>query len=62
VFGRLVGYHEPFPPQKVRELYGSRAEYVARYEAAAGAAAAASVILPRDVAAVVREGTTSVPL
>jgi Alpha/beta hydrolase domain len=62
VFGRLVGYHEPFSSQKVRELYGTRAEYVARYESAARASAAASVILPRDVAAVVREGTTTVPL
>jgi hypothetical protein len=62
VFSRLVGYHEAFPPHKVRALYGSRAEYVARYEAATRAAEAASVILPRDVAAVVREGTTDLPL
>jgi hypothetical protein len=62
VFGRLVGYHEPFPPEKVRELYGSRADYVERYEEAARAAVAASVILPRDVDAVVREGKESVPL
>ncbi len=62
VFSRLVGHHEAFPPQKVRELYGSRAEYLARYEAATMAAEAASVILPRDVAALMREGTTSAPL
>ncbi len=61
-FSRLVGYHEPFPPEKVRALYGTRAAYVERYEAAARAAAGASVILPRDVDAVVREGTADVPL
>ncbi|MGO9856053.1 MAG: alpha/beta hydrolase domain-containing protein [Acidimicrobiales bacterium] len=62
VFSRLVGYHEPFPPEKVRALYGTRAAYVERYEEAARAAVAASVILPRDVDAVVREGTAGVPL
>ena len=36
VFSRLVGYHEPFPSERVRELYGSRAGYVERYEEAAG--------------------------
>lgn len=49
IFARLVGYHEDFPVEKVRHLYGDREAYVARYEEATRAAEAASFVLPRDV-------------
>jgi hypothetical protein len=62
VFARLVGYHEAFPPDKVRERYGSRSEYLARYENAVGQAEAASVILPRDVEPLLEEARSGWPL
>ncbi len=62
VFARLVGSHESFPVEKVRQLYGSREAYLARYKEAARAAEAASVVLPRDVDALVAEAADSVPL
>jgi hypothetical protein len=62
IFARLVGYHESFPVQKVRDLYGDRAAYLARYEEATHAAAAASVVLPRDVDPLLAEAETMLPL
>ena len=61
IFARLVGYHESFPAEKVHSLYGGRAEYVARYEAATRAAAAAGVVLSRDVAPLLAEGAAAYP-
>ena len=46
IFARLVGYHETFPDEKIRGLYGSREEYLARYEEATRAAEAAGAVLP----------------
>jgi hypothetical protein len=62
VFSRLVGYHERFPDEKVRSLYGSRGAYLARYEAATRAAENASVILPRDVDPLLAEAEQAFPL
>ena len=62
VFSRLVGYHESFPVEKVRDLYGDRAAYLARYEEAIHAAEAASVVLPRDVDALLAEAEATLPL
>ena len=62
IFARLVGSHEPFPVEKVRRLYGSRDGYLARYKAAALAAEAGSVVLPRDVEPMVAEAVAKVPL
>jgi Alpha/beta hydrolase domain len=62
IFARLVGYHESFPVEKVRELYGDRDAYLARYEEATRAAAAASVILPRDVDPLLTEAEATFPL
>jgi hypothetical protein len=45
----------------VRELYGSRDAYLARYEEAARAAAAASVVLPRDLGPLLTEGAAGFP-
>jgi len=49
IFSRLVGSHETFSSQRLRELYGSRETYLGRFEQAARAAVTASVVLPRDV-------------
>ena len=49
VFARLVGFHESFPEEKIRTLYASHEDYLARYEEATRAAEAAGVLLPRDV-------------
>ena len=62
IFARLVGYHESFPDEKVRALYGSRDEYVAQYAEATWAAGAAGVILPRDVESLLAEGEQAWPL
>lgn len=62
VFARLVGYHERFPDEKVRELYGTREEYLARYASATRAAEAEGVVLPRDVDPLLAEGAAAFPL
>ena len=62
VFSRLVGFHEPFPVEKVRALYGDRSTYLSRYEKATRAAEAAEVILPRDVDQLLAEAEATVPL
>ncbi len=62
IFARLVGYHESFPVDKVRDLYGNRAAYVARYEGATRAAEAASFVLPRDVGPLLAEAEAALPL
>ena len=62
VFSRLVGSHEAFPVEKVRQLYGNRENYLARYEAAIRAAEATSAILPRDVDSLRAEAAAKTPL
>ena len=61
VFARLLGFHEAFPDEKVRRLYGSRHAYLARYEGALRAAEAAAVVLPRDVDPLVAEASATFP-
>jgi hypothetical protein len=62
VFARLVGYHERFPDEKVRALYGSREAYLARYDETTRAAMSAGVILPRDVDPLLAEAAQAFPL
>jgi alpha/beta hydrolase family protein len=62
IFARLVGFHEDFPPEKVRARYGSRAEYLARYTQAVRDAESASVILPREVDPLIAEAVANSPL
>ena len=62
IFARLVGYHESFPVEKVRDLYGDPAAYLARYKEATHAAEAASVVLPRDVDPLLAEAEAILPL
>ncbi len=61
IFARLVGSHESFPVEKVSQLYGSRDVYLARYEDATRAAESASVVLPRDVGALLAESEATLP-
>ena len=62
LFGRLLGYHEAFTAEEVEELYGSREGYLDRYEQSARSAAAASVVLPRDVDPMLAEAEAACPL
>jgi hypothetical protein len=62
VFARLVGRSEPFALEDVRARYGSREGYLDRYRAATDAAVAASVVLPRDVEAMMEEARDTCPL
>jgi len=59
-FARLVGCHEPFSAEKMRELYGSRAHFLQLYDQAVEAAAAAGVVLPRDIEPLIAEARTAV--
>jgi len=61
VFARLVGSHESFPPEEIRRRYGSRADYLARYEEAARGAVASGAVLPRDVQPLLDEGAVAFP-
>jgi hypothetical protein len=62
VFARLLGYHEPFTVERVRELYGSRDQYLKLYDEAARAAEAAGVILARDIEPLMEEARSNCPL
>jgi hypothetical protein len=62
VFSRLLGFHEPFPVEEVRALYGTRELYLELFEKATLAAEAASVILPRDVGPLMAEARSICPL
>jgi hypothetical protein len=62
IFARLVGSHEAFSVDDLRRRYGSRERYLADFEKAARSAESASVILPRDVEALVAEAQASCPL
>jgi hypothetical protein len=61
VFARLVGFHKSFPLEQVRERYGSRDAYLARYEEATRSAETASVVLRRDVGPILAEGAAGYP-
>jgi hypothetical protein len=62
VFSRLIGYHEAFPVDEVRALYGTREHYLELFEKSTRAAEAASVILPRDVDSLMEEARAICPL
>jgi hypothetical protein len=61
-FARLVGSHEPFSADEVRRRYGTRDEYLARFEEAARGAVAAGVVPPRDVQPLLDEAATALPI
>jgi hypothetical protein len=62
VFARLVGFHEAFPVEKVRERYGTRERYLDQYAQAAQSAQKSSVILGRDVEPLIDEARAACPL
>lgn len=53
--GSLRGSNHPFGAAKLAALYGSEAQYLARFEQAARRAVKAGVLLPRDVAPAIEE-------
>jgi hypothetical protein len=53
--GFLGGSCVPFPPERVRDLYGNVDAYLARFEHAARAAEKSGVLLPRDMEHLVAE-------
>ena len=59
VFSYLRGSCRPFPAEKLRALYKSKADFLDRFEDAARRAVAAGVLLPRDVAGLVAEAAES---
>jgi Alpha/beta hydrolase domain len=62
LFARLLGYHEAFPVETVKALYGSRARYLERFAESARSAEAASVVLPRDVDSLIAEAEAGCPI
>jgi hypothetical protein len=61
IWAFLGGSCHPFPPEKLRDLYGDKRTYLARFEAAARAAEAQGVLLPRDVEALIEEARVTYP-
>jgi Alpha/beta hydrolase domain len=61
IFSVLYGSSVPFPAEKVDQLYGDAATFLARFEEAARGAEKAGVLLPRDVSALVDEARASFP-
>lgn len=59
IYNILQGSSRPFPAEKIAELYGDEAAFVARFEQAALAAEKAGVLLHRDVEALVSEARES---
>jgi len=59
VFAYLRGSSHPFTAEKLRALYGDKAAFLAKFEAAARRAVAAGVLLPRDVAPLAAEADES---
>jgi len=61
IFAYLRGSSRPFAEQKVRSLYGSKAAFLAKFEAAARKAATVGVLRPRDIAGLLAEADQSWP-
>jgi hypothetical protein len=61
IWSFLGGSCHPFPPDKLRELYGDQAAYLAKFKAAARAAEAQGVLLPRDAEALIEEARSTYP-
>jgi hypothetical protein len=61
IWSFLGGSCHPFPSDKLRELYGDEATYLAKFEAAARAAEAQGVLLPRDAEALIDEARSTYP-
>ena len=61
IFAYLGGSSHAFPREKVHALYGDKASFLAKFEAAAQRAVATGVLLPRDVAPLNTEADAAWP-
>jgi hypothetical protein len=61
IFAYLGGSSHAFPREKVHALYGDKASFLAKFEAAAQRAVEAGVLMPRDVAPLVAEAAEGWP-
>lgn len=61
IYSFLGGSCHPFPPETLRQLYGGKAAYLARFEAAARAAESQGVLLRRDADALIEEARATYP-
>jgi hypothetical protein len=61
VFAFLGGSCHPFSRDKIHALYGSKANFLARFEAAATRAVEAGVLMPRDVPGLIAEASGDWP-
>ena len=61
IFAYLGGSSHAFPREKVHALYGDKASFLAKFEAAAQRAVATGVLLPRDVAPLITEADAAWP-
>jgi hypothetical protein len=59
IFAYLRGSWSPFSADKLRALYGDKVAFLTEFESAAKRAVEAGVLLPRDVAALVAEASSS---
>jgi hypothetical protein len=61
IFAYLGGSSQPFTREKVHSLYGDKAAFLGRFEAAANAAVAAGALMPRDVQPLIDEASAAWP-
>jgi hypothetical protein len=61
IFAFLGGSCHPFTKEKVHALYGSKEDFLAKFEAAAQRAVEAGVLMPRDVPGLVAEAAGDWP-
>lgn len=61
IYSVLGGSCHPFTPEQVQSLYGDKATYLARFEAATRAAEAQGVLLHRDAEALIEEARAAYP-
>jgi hypothetical protein len=55
---RMMGSSAPFPPEKIKALYGNRDNWFAKYKAAVDHLVATKVVLPDDAAQIVADAAT----
>ena len=61
IYSVLGGSCHPFPPDRLKALYGDEAAHLARFEAAARAAEGQGVLLHRDAEALINEARSAYP-
>ncbi|MCC6959559.1 MAG: hypothetical protein IT301_06895 [Dehalococcoidia bacterium] len=61
IYAYLGGSSHPFPAEKIRDLYGSKDVFLAKFREAAARSVAAGVLMPRDVEPLVAEAAEGWP-